>query len=139
MSILEKLKEFGKIKQQNNIVKIFTRPEKVRDVVKCVRELGYDTILTISVIDLPEKRRFVIRYVFSRRGIDNKGRRVIVYVKVNRDRPEIPTISDIYMFADYLERECFEMYGICFIGNDKCRGTFFLDKSLEGVFPHRKA
>ncbi|NPB00383.1 MAG: hypothetical protein GXO10_03315 [Crenarchaeota archaeon] len=139
MSILEKLKDLGTVRQQDNIIKVFTRPSKIREVVKRVRELGYDTILTISVIDVPGKGIFVIRYVFSRRSMDNRGMRIVVYVKVSRDRAEVPTISDIYMFADYLERECSEMYGVRFVGNERCRGTFFLDRSLEGVFPHRKA
>ncbi len=139
MDILEKLKDFERSRGQDNIIKIFTEPDKLREIVKRIREQGYDTILSISVIDIPRKRTFILRYVFSRRNIDNRGHRIVIYVKVRRNNPEVPTISDIYMFAEYLERECYEMYGVRFVGNEKCKGTFFLDKSLEGAFPHRKA
>ncbi|NPA22869.1 MAG: hypothetical protein GXO23_01035 [Crenarchaeota archaeon] len=138
MSIyVEDIKKLGTVKVEGNTVKVFTSPENLREVIRNIRDSGYDTILAITVIDAPHRGKMILRYVLGTRSLERSGR-AVVYVGVRRDRAEVPTICDIYPFADYLERECFEMYGVRFSGNERCRGTFFLDRSLEGRFPHRK-
>ncbi len=140
MNILEKFRNMARsVVCRGSKLIMNVDKDKIRNVVDVLNSEGFDTILSITVVDIPDRNMFIIRYIFSKRVLDNYPiRRVIVQTYVSRDRPEIDSISDIYPFANYLERECYEMFGVRFIGNDRCRGTFFLDKSLEGKFPLRK-
>ncbi len=141
MNLVEKLRLLSnRMLIKNKKMLVFIERTKIRDIVKLLNESGFDTILSITVIDIPEKDKFILRYVFSRRLLEeNVGiREIIIETHIPRNSPTIDSISDIYMFANYLERECYEMFGIRFIGNERCRGTFFLDKSLESKFPLRK-
>ncbi len=135
---VETLRELGKVKMENGKVKIFLRPDKLREAARRIHDLGYDTILAISAIDIPHRGIILLRYVLSTRTLAEKRDKVILYLKVPRRAAKAPTVSDIYPFAEYLEREIYEMYGVFFIGNERCKGTFFLDRSLENKFPRRK-
>ncbi len=129
----EQLVEKCFVKDNELILKI--KIEKLREIVKIAQEAGLNKLLTINVVDLPRTKTFLLIYTLS-----SLSSRDLVHIKaaVPRDRPVVPSISDIYLEADYFERECHEMFGIVFEGNSECRGTFFLDKSIEGLFPLRK-
>ncbi|MBI5687635.1 MAG: NADH-quinone oxidoreductase subunit C [Verrucomicrobia bacterium] len=43
--------------------------------------------------------------------------RVVVRARVPREKPELPTISEIYPGANWHERETHEFFGIVFLGH----------------------
>ena len=55
---------------------------------------------------------------------------------LNRETPEIPSVSDIWKIADFYEREVFDYYGIAFIGHPDMR-RLYLRNDWVG-YPMRK-
>ncbi len=55
---------------------------------------------------------------------------------VNRENPEIETVSDIWKTAEFHEREVYEMFGVRFTGHPDLRRLILTD-DFEG-FPMRK-
>lgn len=61
-------------------------------------------------------------------------------VKVQLERGtelEVPSVWDIYKGADWLERECFDMFGITFAGHPDLRRILMWEQYREG-YPLRK-
>ena len=52
-------------------------------------------------------------------------------------RLEVPSVWDIYRGADWLERECYDMFGIRFVGHPDLRRILMWEQYKEG-FPLRK-
>jgi NADH-quinone oxidoreductase subunit C len=50
---------------------------------------------------------------------------------------EVPSVWDIYKGADWLERECFDMFGITFVGHPDLRRLLMWEQYKEG-YPLRK-
>ena len=50
---------------------------------------------------------------------------------------EVPSVWDIYKSADWLERECYDMFGIRFAGHPDLRRLLMWEQYLEG-YPLRK-
>jgi NADH:ubiquinone oxidoreductase subunit C len=90
-------------------------------------------------------------YLFCLTGVDWKTHLTMVYhftstvhrqplvVKVNLDRnkPEIETVSHIWRTAEFNEREAYEMFGVNFLNHPDLR-LLILPDGWEGKNPMRK-
>ncbi len=93
---------------------------------------------------------FVFDYLFCLTCIDWKTHLTMVYhlsstvyrhtivIKANLDRntPEIATVSDIWRTAEFHERETYELFGVQFLGHPDLRRLILTD-DFEG-YPLRK-
>lgn len=61
---------------------------------------------------------------------------VVIKAKIDREKPEIETVSDIWRTAEFHEREIFDFYGIHFKEHHDLR-RIFLEDDWVG-FPMRK-
>lgn len=95
------------------------------------------SFLLLSVVDYPHEKRFELNYVFW-----NHVSRHLLIVKtnVNRDSPQIDTISDLFPGAAYSEAEAYDLVGIEFNGNQYIRRGLFVPTDVieKGIFPLRK-
>lgn len=62
---------------------------------------------------------------------------IVVRSKLDRNNPEIETVSNIWRTADFHEREQFEMFGVNFLNHPDLR-LLILPDGWEGKFPMRK-
>jgi len=94
---------------------------------------------------------FLFDYLFCLTCVDWKSHLTMVYhltsttarhslvvkAKLDRNRPEIPTVADIWRTAEFHEREVFELFGVNFTGHPDLR-LLILPDGWEGRFPMRK-
>jgi len=95
-------------------------PEAVATTAKALKErFGFDLFLDVTAVDWPERApRFdVVYHFYSMRD----HVRVRVKTRVPESDPVVDTLVPLYGSARYMERECHEMYGILFRGNDDLR------------------
>ena len=53
---------------------------------------------------------------------------LVLKIKLDRQRPEVRTVSDIWRTAEFHEREAFDLMGIEFIGHPDLRRLFMTDE-----------
>jgi len=53
---------------------------------------------------------------------------MVVKVKLDRDRPEIPTVSHIWRTAEFHEREAYDLFGVVFSEHPDLRRLFMTDE-----------
>jgi NADH-quinone oxidoreductase subunit C len=107
----------------------------VADTVAALKdELGFDMLLDLTAVDWPDaaERFEVVWHLFSTRHLV----RVRLKARVTAADPVVPTLATLYGSADFLERECHDMYGIVFDGNPDLR-PILLYEGFEG-HPLRK-
>ena len=61
----------------------------------------------------------------------------VVKVKIDRNKPVIDTVCDIWRTAEFHEREVFELFGVHFNGHPDLR-LLILPDGWEGKYPLRK-
>ncbi|EKT3966824.1 NADH-quinone oxidoreductase subunit C [Flavobacterium psychrophilum] len=66
--------------------------------------------------------------------IENKRIRIKSFI--NGETPEIKTISNIFLCANWMERETYDFYGINFIGHPQLKRILNMDEMVS--FPMRK-
>lgn len=64
------------------------------------------------------------------------GHQLTIKVMLERDNPEVPSVSSVYKTAEWHEREAFDLFGIRFTGHPDMR-RILLPADWEG-FPLRK-
>lgn len=62
---------------------------------------------------------------------------LVVKCRLDREKPEISTVSHIWRTAEFHERECYEMFGVHFLCHPDLR-LLILPDGWEGKYPLRK-
>ena len=88
-------------------------PENVVAVAEKLLELEY-FIEAVTGVDWIKEKQMEVVYDF-----DNWSElcRVTLRTRLDRDTPEVPTISEVYSGANWHERETHDFFGIKFLGH----------------------
>lgn len=90
------------------------------NLIDTMKELSkeYDFLYSLVVVDKPNEKIFELNYLLARYS-DSKIK--LVRTKINREKPEVPSICKIFPSAEWEEREAYDMFGIVFTGHPDLR------------------
>ena len=107
------------------------------DFFKALRdepEFEFNMLVDVTAVDWPDREpRFEVVYHLNSL---TRGHRLRVKIGVPADDAWVHSLAGLWGSADWLERECFDMYGIDFKGHPDLRRILMYD-SFEG-HPLRK-
>ena len=89
-------------------------PDQILEAVAIVDEAEF-FIESITGVDWIKEDQLEVVYDFCRYDFDLC--RVVIRTRVDRNNPEVPTITGIYAGANWHERETHEFFGIKFAGH----------------------
>jgi len=120
-------------------VKVTVSPDTIKQAALFVRdELGFDHIGTVSGTDYIEKGEMeVIYFVGSVSKADQADLQVCLAERVKRDALAVPSLVEVWLGAEYHERETYEMLGIDFQGHPDLR-KLLLPEDWSDIPPLRK-
>ncbi len=99
-------------------------PESFREAAEILhRDAGLITLSDLAGVDslhLGRTPRFEVVYYFADYR-STPAQRLYVKVALPESNPHLPTISDLFKSADWLERECWDQFGIVFDGHPNLR------------------
>ncbi|BAN90365.1 NuoC-like protein [Aeropyrum camini SY1 = JCM 12091] len=98
----------------------------VDDLVKAAEALkaaGFDHVVSVTAVDYPKERKFrVVYHVSSYLDPHLKGAIVGLGVEIPRvEKPSMPSLSQVWVSAEFQEREVYEFFGIEFEGHTDLR------------------
>ena len=103
----------------HGVMVINAAPAGVLPLVRALKSRGFDMFLDVTAVDwLGQAPRFEVVWHFY--STTDKVR-VRVKTRVGEEQPEVDSLLSLYGSAAFMERECHEMYGIRFRGNDDLR------------------
>lgn len=108
-------------------------PEQLRKVAQKLKSEGFDVLLNLTGMDY--KDNFGVIYHLTS-TLDKHAMVVLKVQTPDREKIEIPTVSDIWESANLYEREAYDFYGIRFLNHPDLR-RIFLRADWNG-FPFRK-
>lgn len=93
---------------------LILKEEQIFEAVELTRSLGGEMLLDITVIDYldypsPPPTRFGLVYI-----IRHKDFKEFIVLKTYLSEPKCLSVTSIYKAADWLERECYDQYGVIF-------------------------
>ena len=121
-------------------VKLTVPPDKVKVVAFYLRDvLGFDHLNVVGGTDYPQQQEFEVIYFVG--SVSTPGQEDLVIQlaeRVERDEsPRVPSLTEVWVAAEYHERETFEMLGIVFEGHPDLR-RLLLPEDWNDIPPLRK-
>lgn len=96
----------------------------------------YDLLADVTAVEFRDPEQ-PIEVVWHLRSLPYR-RFLRLKTLLAKGRPlEVPSVWDIYKSADWLERECFDMFGVRFVGHPDLRRILMWERYTEG-YPLRK-
>jgi len=81
------------------------------------------------------KLGFEIHYHFSE---DKSGLVLNLHIILDKDKPEVESLSNMFNASNWIEREMHELFGINFLNHPNLEKLISDGNWAEGVYPYRK-
>lgn len=121
-----------------NTAEISILPEKLLDlgrILKIDRDFTFEMLVSVTAVDWMDQKDNRFEVVYHLLSL-SKGHRLRIKVPISESTPEVPSLVSIWGGADFMERECFDMYGIIFSGHPDLRRILMYDEFVG--YPLRK-
>jgi len=120
------------IKNQRRII-LSIRPDALSNIAAYLFKIeGFRFIIASA---LQTRRGFEIHYHFSK---DSSGLVLNIHVILDKDNPQIESLSNMFNASNWIEREIHELYGINFLNHPNQEKLISEGNWAEGVYPLRK-
>jgi len=90
--------------------------EKLRETLEKMHREGYKYLVKLTAVDYTDR----IEVLYFIRNLDNSKEETVRF-DLSTKNPHIPTVLDLYLAADWYERELSEMFGIKIDGRNAKR------------------
>lgn len=107
--------------------------DHLRAVMMNMRGMGFDLLLTHTVIDRVEEKEFELFYLLMNVFEQTE---VWISTRISRIDAEVESVSGIWPIAEFHEREVYDLFGVLYRGHPDLR-RIFLEEDWVG-FPLRK-
>jgi NADH-quinone oxidoreductase subunit C len=118
----------------------YVQREQLESVCLALRDAGFSVLVDALPVDLlPREPRFEITYLLLNPGERGQPARLRLKVRVPgppSEEARCPSLSHVWLSANWAEREAFDLFGIHFDGHPDLRRILMPD-DWEG-FPMRK-
>lgn len=104
-----------------NEVHVFAQPEQIVDVITALRDVHeFELLSAMTAVDYwpQEEPRFHVIYQLTSL---TKNLSIQVRVPLSAIKPVVPTVSGVFVAANWREREAWDMFGIRFEGHPDLR------------------
>jgi len=125
--------------QESDIFSLETTADKITALILFLKndaDLRFHFLTDLCGIHYPDNeadRQFAIVYHLHN-WYENK--RIKIKVFLNGEKPEIKTISNIFLSSNWMERETYDFFGVNFIGHPQLKRILNMDEMIS--FPMRK-
>ena len=111
---------------------IYVKPEELHStMVRLRKEKQMDFLRSLTGMDwgIPDEKDAEgtlrgLGVVYHLESTATQERMVVKTSTLDREHPEVPTVTDIWKGADLPEREAYDFFGIVFIGHPDMRRLF---------------
>jgi NADH-quinone oxidoreductase subunit C len=114
-------------------ISVTIHPESILRVSKWLYSEACFRFIIASAVHT--KRGFEIHYHFS---LDQAGLVLNLHVILDREKPEIESLSNMFNASNWIEREMHELFGINFLNHPNQDKLISEGNWAEGVYPYRK-
>src|SRR2546423_12473937 len=132
---------------RQNRIRVNTKREDILDVAYFIRdELKFDHAESVGGVDYPDSKEIEVVYHLGSYTDEQLGNKILALTtrvpredipNPGKDSTRTPSLRDVFYSVEFHERECFEMFGVFFEGNQDNR-RLLLPEDWADIPPFRK-
>ncbi len=110
--------------------------DKIHDVLKFLKEdeaLNFHFLTDLTGMQTPDEKQLGVIYHLHNMP---KNYRIRVKTFMDINKPEIPTVTNLWLTANWMERETYDFFGVKFLGHPNLKRILNVDEM--NIFPLRK-
>ncbi len=124
--------------KEPNVININVSRDKIVEVAKKLKALGFDHVKAVTAIDYPNERFEVVYIASSYSNLDLAFFLINLRTDLPYNDPTTPSLIEVWPSAFYQEHEEHDLMGIVFEGHPRMGERLLLPESYEGLPPLRK-
>ena len=94
----------------DNVLNIRVIPKDIYKASELIKSNNFDLLISVTAVDHINYFECVYHFYST-----NKKEKIIIKSHINRQVPDIKSISELYTTANWHEREVYDMFGIHFL------------------------
>ncbi len=132
----EALKSVGlsyTVEEGKNFVEFIVDVARLKDAALALKNAGFGTVVSVTATDYPKRNTIkVVYHVTSMIDDEVKGAIIGVGVYLPRiDKPSMPSLTGVWLSAEFMEREVFEFFGVEFEGHPDLKPLLLIPPLAE--------
>ena len=111
------------VEESYGMLDIVVERDNIIDIIRWLKDhniLKFNFLTSLCGVHFPEKTNEELDVIYHLHSLTNNTR-IRIHVFLPENDASIPTISDIFPGANWMERETYEFYGIVFVGHPDLR------------------
>ena len=121
-----------------NRIAVKVEKDEISKAAMKLKEMGFDHVKNVNVIDVPNEDKFIVEYHFSSYSVEELMPVLVnVFADVPKEDAKVKSLATMFPSADYMEREMYDFFGVVFEGNPWMGRKFLLAPDAP-EFPLRK-
>jgi NADH-quinone oxidoreductase subunit C len=123
---------YESVEEGKGFVSFHVSPERLVEAAEALKGAGFDHVKSVTAVDRPKEGVIEVTYHVSSYSDPQLARGIIgLTARVPRDNPRLPSLSRIWISAEFQEREVFEFFGVVFEGHPDLRPILLIPPLAE--------
>ncbi len=119
------------LKEEKKQIWLKADKKNLLKICSLIKKNGFNFFSSLTAVDILEKNVIeLIYHIWS----EEKKTILNIKIKIDRERPEISSVSNVYDASQIHEREIRELFGVNFLGNPDLSSLFLEDWSGPAPF-----
>jgi NADH-quinone oxidoreductase subunit C len=124
------------IEEPYKFLTITFKTEKIIEIIQFLYnnpETQFQFLTTLCGIHYPDQNQIAVMYQLHN---FRTNQRIRLKIYLSADKPEAPTLTNVFAAANWMERETYDFFGVNFIGHPNMKRILNVDDMI--FFPLRK-
>jgi len=129
---------YESVEEGKGFVSFVVSVDRLVEAASALKNAGFDHVKSVTAVDRPKEGVIEVTYHVSSYSDPELAKGIIgLTTRVPRDNPRLPSLSKIWISAEFQEREVFEFFGVIFEGHPDLR-PILLAPPIAELRPLRK-
>ena len=123
---------YEEVEEGKGFVSFRVSVERLVEAAEAMKGAGFDHVKSVTAVDRPKEGVIEVTYHVSSYSDPELARSIVgLTVRVPRENPRLPSLSQIWVSAEFQEREVYEFFGVIFEGHPDLRPILLIPPLAE--------